>query len=45
MSEGEFKMPRKQQPEMESWVAQWPVGSKGLFGGHHPDNRPRTETI
>ena len=26
-------MSRKQQQEMESWVAQWPVGSKGLFGG------------
>lgn len=26
-------MARKQQAEMDSWLAEWPVGSKGIFGG------------
>jgi len=26
-------MSRPTEEEMESWVAQWPIGSRGMFGG------------
>ena len=26
-------MTRTNTPEMEAWVAEWPAGSKGIFGG------------
>jgi len=26
-------MTRPSKEEMESWVAEWPIGSRGIFGG------------
>jgi len=26
-------MVRTNRPEMEAWIAEWPIGSRGMFGG------------